>query len=288
MQFFRRLGWDAAAWSLRRLHCPVGNNDLVLEVGSGGNPYFRSNVLCDAYWDTSERHFEVLIHDRPTVLAFTEDLPFRDDSFDFVIASHVLEHSDHPDRFLKEIQRVGKAGYIEVPDAFFERLFTYRFHRLEIRERSGLLVILKKSGYIQDKDLYDLCDHRVSKLLARLVARHPFHFHVRYYWTRSGGGIKFQVLNPEYEFDWSCTAPGQGVPKMGLGAHWRRIAAGCLRTALSQNRRNRALDILAYLECIECRNANLEQHSGFVRCRACGCKYGVTNDVIDFTKAVTV
>ena len=152
MRLFRGLGMDPIAWSLRRLYCPVSKTDLVLEVGSGGNPYWRANVLCDALWETSQRHFAKLIRDRPTVLAFTENLPFKDDSFDFVIASHVLEHSEDPGQFLEEIQRVGKAGYIEVPDALFERLSTYYMHRLEITDRDGTLIIRKKRDYIQDRE----------------------------------------------------------------------------------------------------------------------------------------
>jgi len=57
MRLCRFLGWDSVAWSLRRLHCPVGRDALVLEVGSGGNPYFRANVLSDAYEDTRQRHW---------------------------------------------------------------------------------------------------------------------------------------------------------------------------------------------------------------------------------------
>ena len=57
MRFFRRLGFDGIAWSLRRLHCPVDPEALVLEVGSGGNPYDRANVLLDAYEVTRQRHW---------------------------------------------------------------------------------------------------------------------------------------------------------------------------------------------------------------------------------------
>ena len=134
MDIFLKLKLDKLAWSFRRLHVPVDKDALVLEVGSGGNPYFRSNVLIDAYYDTRERHYAKLIYDRPTVLGFVENLPFKDNSFDFVIASHVLEHSKDPAKFLSEIQRVAKAGYIEVPDAFFERLACYLDHRLEITD----------------------------------------------------------------------------------------------------------------------------------------------------------
>ena len=91
----------------------------MLEIGAGGNPYPRANVLLDAYEDTVERREKLLVNDRPLVLGFAENLPFRDKSFDFIIASHVLEHSKDPEAFIKELMRVGKAGYIETPDAFF-------------------------------------------------------------------------------------------------------------------------------------------------------------------------
>jgi len=150
MRLARRLGSERTAWALRRFHCPVPDAALVLEVGSGGNPYARANVLLDAYEHTRERHWAPLVSDRPTVLGFVEDLPFRDGAFDFVIASHVLEHSADPMRFLGELQRVATAGYIEVPDAFMERVNPYRDHRLEITVRDGRLIVRKKPGWQAD------------------------------------------------------------------------------------------------------------------------------------------
>ena len=41
----------------------------------------------DAYEDTRERHWAPLVTDRPSVLGMGETLPFKDKSFDFVIAS---------------------------------------------------------------------------------------------------------------------------------------------------------------------------------------------------------
>lgn len=66
-------------WSLRRITLDIPVDALVLEVGSGGNPYPRSNVLLDAYEETRERHWDALVHDRPTVLSFGENLPFKDE-----------------------------------------------------------------------------------------------------------------------------------------------------------------------------------------------------------------
>src|SRR3989344_6935160 len=201
MRLFKKIGLDAIAWSLRRLYCPVKKNDLVLEVGSGGNPYFRANILCDAYFETQERFFVPLIYDRPTIIAPAENLPFKNDAFDFVIASHVLEHSADPEKFLSELQRVAKAGYIEVPDAFMERLTHYGFHRLEITDKEDALIIRKKKNYIHDQEIDNLFD-KTRLIFPKWVQKYPFQFHVRYYWGRDEGGIKYKILNPEYKFNW--------------------------------------------------------------------------------------
>lgn len=285
MRIFRRLGMVRIAWSLRRLYCPVGNTDLVLEVGSGGNPYWRANVLCDAYWDTGERHFAKLICDRPTILAFTEDLPFKDDTFDFVIASHVLEHSAEPEKFLAEIQRVAKAGYIEVPDAFFERLGTYNMHRLEITDRNGTLIIQKKRAYIQDQEIYELHGRKTGNLLPLWVNRNPFEFHVRYYWSRASGGIKYKIVNPDYVFDWTLVEAVKHEPRLSFVATFKSKCLQVLRSLLTQTSRNQKINVLDYLSCPKCGFSKLEALTSKVCCTQCRAEFPMLErGVIDFTK----
>ena len=171
-------------WSMRRILVGkmISSSALVLEVGSGGNPYPRSNVLLDAYKETRERHWEPLVSDRPTVLSFGENLPFKDKVFDYVIAAHVLEHSPHPEKFLSELQRVAKAGYIETPDAFMERINPYKDHRLEVTVRDDQLIIQKKSNWINDNDLVDLYEKRVKKIITtETIPQHAEEFHMRYF-----------------------------------------------------------------------------------------------------------
>ena len=78
MRLLRRLRCEKIAWKFRRLYCPVHSDALVLEVGSGGSPYARSDVLLDAHFESRERHWVPLVADRPTVVGFVEKLPFRD------------------------------------------------------------------------------------------------------------------------------------------------------------------------------------------------------------------
>lgn len=279
MRFFRRIGLDPIAWSLRRVYCPVGKEALVLEVGSGASPYLRANVLCDAYEESQERFFTPLVHDRPTVLAFVERLPFKDDAFDFVIASHVLEHSAEPEKFLAEIQRVAKAGYIEVPDAFMERLTHYSFHRLEITDDASGLIIRKKKGYIQDEEVVGLFQNKARPLFPKWVARFPFQFHVRYYWSKDTGGISYKVLNPDCSADWP--APQLLVPdemsRLPLMAAAKQKTLAVLRRLFSQSARNKSIDLLALLKCSECGCADfaMDDMSSQAVCKKCGATHAI-------------
>ncbi|MDP3091301.1 MAG: class I SAM-dependent methyltransferase [Nitrospira sp.] len=277
MRVFRKLGMDPIAWSLRRLYCPVGRDALVLEVGSGASPYFRANVLCDAYEETQERFYAHLVRDRPTILAFGERLPFKDGSFDFVIASHVLEHSAEPEKFLSEIQRVGKAGYIEGPDAFMERLTHYGFHRLEIADTDGQLVIRKKKHYIQDEEVVGLFHNKARSIFPNWVSRFPFHFHVRYFWNRESGGIKYRILNPECDASWDGpqSSAAELIQNPAPMAIIKQRILAVIRRLFSQNSRNKSLDLMNLLECPNCHRQSFKLQGGHAVCEGCQAKHSV-------------
>lgn len=69
MKHLLKLGLVRFAWSLRRFHAPVSKEALVLEAGSGGNPYFWANVLLDAYEHTREWHFGLFVATHWAVVA---------------------------------------------------------------------------------------------------------------------------------------------------------------------------------------------------------------------------
>ena len=275
MRLFKKIGLGSIAWSLRRLYCPVKKTDLVLEVGSGGNPYFRANILCDAYIETQERFFTSLIYDRPTIIALAENLPFKDNAFDFVIASHVLEHSSDPQKFLSELQRVGKAGYIETPDAVMERLTHYTFHRLEITQRAEKLIIKKKKNYIQDKELAELFDNKAIKVFPELISKHPFDFHIRYYWSKDNGGIKYKITNPKYKFDWDLPTFKKETlnNKFNLKVFLKTQILFLIRKLFSQNKRNRQIDIRKLILCGQCKKDVFELKEAHIVCQNCRQKY---------------
>ncbi len=278
MLYFEKLGMENIAWSLRRLHCPVDKNALVLEVGSGGNPYARANVLLDAYEETRERHWVPLKVDRPMVLGFVEKLPFKDHAFDFVIASHVLEHSSDPQRFLSELQRVARGGYVEAPDAFMERINPYRDHRLEVTCRKNKLIIRKKPSWIVEQDIVELYENRAKPFLTgTLIPKHPFAFHVRYYWRNK---IDFNIINPEVNAAWEPVPCDRQTPAcQGFKGKMRGMFLDFLRYCLSQKTRNNSLELIDLLICPTCGSDVLSTSAEVLICNRCGAVYPVRNGI---------
>ena len=92
------------------------NNLKVLDIGCGYSANENAIVICDVQ-DLSSFYKE-----KNFVQISGKELPFKDKEFDFVIASHVLEHVNDPVLFLEELQRVAKSGYIEVPTKLEDNL----------------------------------------------------------------------------------------------------------------------------------------------------------------------
>jgi SAM-dependent methyltransferase len=104
----------------------IAPNDIVLDIGSGGWPFKRANHLADKYPDTTTHRVEVMVRDqRPFFEIDIEHLLFNDRTYDFVFCSHVLEHLDNPGQAIRELMRVGRRGYIEVPTRLSDVMFNF-------------------------------------------------------------------------------------------------------------------------------------------------------------------
>lgn len=279
MSIFLFLRLDSIAWSLRKLYCPVNKKDLVLEVGSGGSPYFRSNILCDPFKNSQERFFEKLVTDRITVNAFGESLPFKNKSFDFLIASHVLEHTDRPEAFIEEMQRVSKAGYIEVPDAFFERLTHYTFHKLEIYEKNGELKILKKKNFIHDNEVVGLFKNKAQEIFPKWVKKYPFNFHVRYYWSENTGGIKYKIINKNQKSNWTAPKLEEtgDLSRPDLLSKLKKYILKSINYFLLQSKRNKNINLQPMLQCRSCKKKEFLKKKNFYICKFCKEKIEIYN-----------
>jgi SAM-dependent methyltransferase len=227
-----------------------------------------------------------MVVDRPTVLADACRMPFRDKAFDFVIAFHVLEHVADPVSFLRELQRVGKAGYIETPNAIFERLVPYDVHLLEIMNIKDKLIINKKTSAKPDRFLNELELVKHSARWRRFFYGNPKLFHVRYFWE---GEINFEVLNPDVSSNWFVD-PGMPelaeqtfVTRMGLGGA-RSMGLAALRK-WQKLRKRKLANLYELLVCPEC-HGSLCIGEKLGSCDRCQVSYALS-PVPDFNRPVS-
>ncbi len=151
----------------------VSSSKKVLDVGSGHRPHRDATHLLDLLpEDDSERGKPIKRLGRPLILGTVESLPFKDKTFDYVYASHVLEHTRDPAAACHELMRIGRAGYIETPSPFFEQGYNYpnsdrgwSFHRWFVYlGRDGMLVFEPKTQETID----EFCECRYAQFVKKI------------------------------------------------------------------------------------------------------------------------
>jgi len=116
--------------SVKRISDTVADDDVVLDVGGWGRPFKRADWVLDLMPYESrglygadgsgEERFSADTWVRRDVCA-REPWPFEDGSIDFAVCSHTLEDVRDPVWVCAELQRVARAGYIEVPSRLEEQ-----------------------------------------------------------------------------------------------------------------------------------------------------------------------
>ena len=108
---------------LKRTSLNFVNNKLknnigwkVLDIGCG----FRPNPYATTIADIQD--FSEFYKEKNFIKLTDKRLPFKNKEFDYVIASHVIEHVDDFEYFIKEIERISSQGYIELPTRLGDNL----------------------------------------------------------------------------------------------------------------------------------------------------------------------
>ena len=124
--------------SRRRIEAELAPDALVLDVGGWAKPLERADWVLDllpyetrglyGYDREASAPRERFTADTWVVrdMCDHERWPFADGQFDFAVCSHTLEDIRDPVFVCRELQRVARAGYIEVPDRREEQ--TYGVH----------------------------------------------------------------------------------------------------------------------------------------------------------------
>jgi len=151
----------------------IRSTKTILDVGSGHRPHEDATHLLDLLpEDDSERGKPIKRLGRPLILGTVVSMPFKDKTFDYVYASHVLEHTRDPAAACQELMRVGRAGYIETPSPFYEQGYNYphpergwSFHRWFVfLGEKDILVFEPKTQETID----EFCECRYSQFVRRI------------------------------------------------------------------------------------------------------------------------
>ena len=91
-------------------------NWKILDIGCGYRANKNATIIADIQ-DLSN-HYK----GKKFIKINGKNLPFKDKEFDFVIASHVIEHVEDFEFFVKELERISTKGYIELPTRLADNL----------------------------------------------------------------------------------------------------------------------------------------------------------------------
>lgn len=128
--------------------------DRVLEIGPGGTPHSRADVFLDLdpklYKNSDEAAWQrgkaaPLQTEKPVIYYDGKRFPFKTGEFDYIIATHVLEHVPDVDQFLAEVFRVGKMGYIEYPTIYYDYVYDIPVHVNFLKKHGDTIYWMKKS-----------------------------------------------------------------------------------------------------------------------------------------------
>ena len=183
------------SYAERRLSLPVSRTDLVLDIGGGDRPHWRADVIVDRFPEAefaSQRFLGGGMRaDRPIFAVDAGELPFRTGSFEYAVCSHTLEHVPDPAAAIKEMTRVAKRGYIEVPAAGMSKIHDFATHLWWCSLEDDVLVFRAKQARAFDADIEKfVSDPRVRPNIQRISSRNFDRCIVAVRWE---GSVKFRV-----------------------------------------------------------------------------------------------
>lgn len=123
---------------------------LVLEVGPGGTPHPRSDILLEKHFSSEKEacgqrgYAPELRTEKIRIVYGGGRLPFKDKTFDYVICSHVLEHVRDIEYFVNEIQRIAPRGYFEFPTIYYDFIYNFPEHTAFLLYRNHVIHYMLK------------------------------------------------------------------------------------------------------------------------------------------------
>ena len=164
----------------------------ILDIGCGYGANEFANTICDVQ-DLSKFY-----KDKNFIKLENKQLPFKDNEFDFVIASHVLEHVEDFKFFISELERVSKKGYIELPtkledNLVFENKKDHLWH-MDFDDVNSKLLISNKLQYIEPILTVSMIQNLRENFKASLVLELYWEEKIDYDFVENNQNIKKHIL----------------------------------------------------------------------------------------------
>ena len=260
----------------------IKRSDIVLELGSGHNPYYRSDILLDKYIaDKTERGGSIVIN-RPFVVADACALPFQNKSIDYVVCRHILEHMEDPSGFAKELERVGKRGYIETPSIISEEIYGWPFHKWKVSRDETKILMESKEREIVNPLLHPVFHkkHVEDGHYYRFYESNLDLFLMCFEWDDK---IPLQVNRKEHEIFFSASERDtdyvsvlKNRPLLSAKQKFFHGTLKALRKVLHGDRKFKLLDLVA---CPNCKGQELDVIGEGLLCPVCKTKYDIVDGI---------
>lgn len=197
---------------IRKLRLPIRSSDRVVDIGSGGDPHPRADVIVDRYIGASYHRTAGFRRSAPAVVADISHLPFRNGAFGFSVCAHVLEHLDDPAVAAVELSRISKAGYVETPSRIHETLFPMGWHKWLVSRIDDHLRFEAKETAFLDDDLGTFFRTRwgLDRSMMRFIWDHTDDLYIQHVWKDR---LDVEVLGHAKDF----LVPDGQAPLEGMG-----------------------------------------------------------------------
>jgi len=184
---------------------------LIVDVGAGYDPFSLSTEVVDIRrWDTFDNRTVHLVD------LEADSLPYTYKQVDFLYSRHTLEDLHNPLHLCREMNRVARAGYIEVPSPASEfcrgvdggkpHFRGYIHHRYFIWREADTLVFLPKYPYVEYVNMTEEQEDRLTDVLGSK----PIVWNTYFPWV---GSFRFKLLRHDIDF-----AFGQGYADLIMKA----------------------------------------------------------------------
>jgi len=167
----------------------IPQDNIVVDIGSGDKPFWRADVFLD---DLKLKNIQrdkggntitdLGLFINGTILK----TKFKNKAFDFSYCTHLLEHVQDPARAIKEIMRISKSGYIEVPNGILEFIWPFPSHLWLIFYIKNQLIFMRKS-----KNLHSaMAENGIPYHYLYKNIHNPF---IQLYWKKE---INYKIIDP--------------------------------------------------------------------------------------------